>query len=86
MEDFLENEAKMFKAFTYALGVFVLILGLQCHCLKKITFTFFPSNVDSKDVNAKPCEFVPSPGVEYCLYAIGVMTIMLTASAKKNDY
>ncbi|MBQ9456842.1 MAG: hypothetical protein Q4A17_09530 [Thermoguttaceae bacterium] len=76
----------MFKAFTYALGVFILILGFQCHCLKKITFTFFPSNVDEKDVNAKPCEFVPSPGVEYCLYAIGVMTIVLTASAGRNEY
>lgn len=79
-------EAEMFKTFIYALGVFILILGLQCHCLKKITFTFFPSNVDAKAANAKPCEFVPSPGVEYCLYAIGVMTILLTASTRRNEY
>ncbi|MBR0192822.1 MAG: hypothetical protein IJQ31_12250 [Thermoguttaceae bacterium] len=85
MEDVLGKEAKMFKVFMYALGVFILILGLQCHCLKKITFTFFPSNVDAKDVNAKPCEFVSSPGVEYCLYAMGVMTILLTASSGKKN-
>ena len=85
MEDFLGNEAKMFKAFIYAIGVFILILGLQCHCLKKITFTFFPSNVDEKAANAKPCEFVPSPGVEYCLYAIGGLTILLTASSGKKN-
>ena len=76
----------MFKAFTYALGVFILILGLQCHGLKKITFTFFPSNVDSKAADAKPCEFTPTPGVEYCLYAIGIMTIILTASSGRRDY
>jgi len=75
----------MFKSFVCSLGVFILILGLQCHCLKKITFTFFPSNVDARDVKAKPCEFVPTPGVEYCLYAIGVMTILLIASAGKKE-
>ena len=77
----------MLKSFLYALGFFLLLLGVQCFFIDKFVFKFQNSQLvdQAAQVYEKmPAEFRSSPTAGWCLIFLGSAMIVYNLTAGKK--
>lgn len=77
----------MIKSFLYALGFFLVLLGVQCFFIDKFVFKF--QNSELVDATAQayekvPAEFRCSPTAAWCLIILGAAIIVYNFSAGRK--
>lgn len=74
----------MKKTFLLAVGVFILLLGIQCLHVKKFTFKI-PNFKKETETETKIWEFEPDTLTQYSLIAIGGLSILMTLNQQKKQ-
>lgn len=77
----------MIKSFLYALGFFLILLGVQCFFIDKFVFKF--QNSELVDTAAQvyekvPTEFRSSPTAAWCLIILGAAIVVYNFSVGRK--
>lgn len=74
----------MKKAFLLAVGIFVILVGLQCFYVKKFTFNFYPNQTKGAPAASQPCEFVPTQMITSCTLVMGGLILIYALNSSNS--
>ena len=78
----------MIRNFIFAVGFFLILLGIQCFFVERFVFKYQNKELIDKEARTYqevPCEFNPSPKAAWCLIFFGGSLVLynLTSGGKK---